>query len=237
MLSKINVIRASDFRLAWIDALGFVVAKGIPITFGKDGKRALDSCQLIELTGDAIGQIERHEVHADFPFGGKRLDGYCKEFERDFLKEYKNRNDDAKFDYLYFERLASYNGMFDQLQVMRENLELQIADKSVSNYCQAITWIPDVDNGDLTSPCLQRVWIRYIGDMGVDVHFEFRSRDLYGAFPANLCALFSMLNREVVKPNGCQIVRVVDYSDSLHLYDTDLDAVKKIALNPMVVNH
>ena len=82
------------------------------------------------------------------------------------------------------------------------------------------------------------MWIRYLGDHEVDVHFEYRSRDLWGAFPANLCALVEMLYREVLTPNKCEIKRIVDYSDSLHIYENDLDAARKVApISPMWRNH
>lgn len=37
-----------------------------------------------------------------------------------------------------------------------------------------------------------------------------------------------MLNREVIQPNGCKIRSIIDYSDSLHVYMTDLEAARKV---------
>lgn len=235
MLSNVNLIRATDFNLAWVNAIGFVLTKGVPFVFGKEKKRALDSCQLIELRGNAIGQIERREVHPDFPFQGNRLDSYCNEFTYEYLANYKTWDDDARFDYLYFERMADYKGVIDQLQIMRNGLREQCMGDVSSNYCQAITWEPEIDNGILSTPCLQKIQARYVGNHGVDIHFSWRSRDLWGAAQANLVALIECLNREVVKPNDCKIVRIVDFSDSLHIYENDLDEVRtKIGIDPML---
>jgi thymidylate synthase len=67
----------------------------------------------------------------------------------------------------------------------------------------------------------------------VDVHFTWRSRDLFTAWQSNIICLTEMLNREVVKPNNCRIVRIIDYSDSLHLYARDIADAKKVSLVPV----
>ena len=42
-----------------------------------------------------------------------------------------------------------------------------------------------------------------------------------------------MLNREVIKPNNCQIVRIIDFSDSLHIYKTNFEEARKVKLIPV----
>ncbi len=74
--------------------------------------------------------------------------------------------------------------------------------------------------------CLQRIWIRHLGDQSVEVHLTWRSRDLYTAWQVNIIALIDMLNREVIRPNNCRIVKLVDYADSLHIYESDKEAEK-----------
>jgi len=66
--------------------------------------------------------------------------------------------------------------------------------------------------------CLQRIWIRYLGDQSVEVHLTWRSRDLYTAWQANIVAIIDMLNR----------------ADSLHIYESDKDAerVKLLPASP-----
>jgi thymidylate synthase len=75
---------------------------------------------------------------------------------------------------------------------------------------------------------LQRIWLRWYEPNIVDVHYSWRSRDLYGAWPSNIVALTEMLNIEVIKPNNCIIGRIIDYSDSLHIYDYDLEEARKV---------
>lgn len=234
MLSDINVIREVDFLSAWEKSLCFVLDYGNEIVFGRDKKQALDSCQLIELTGRAIDQIESRVVHPKFPFGGNRLDQYCEEYTREYLNKYDKLSAEEKFSYQYFDRLVN---PVDQIMTMRDNLSIQIENNVMNNNCQAITWRTEEDMISVDAPCLQFLQVRYVGDNEVDVHIHFRSRDLYGAWPANIIAIVDMLNREVIRPNKCKVARIIDFSDSLHVYEKDLDSVEDILISPMVRNH
>ncbi|NIA12244.1 MAG: hypothetical protein GWP10_21630, partial [Nitrospiraceae bacterium] len=46
-------------------------------------------------------------------------------------------------------------------------------------------------------------------------------------------AIIDMLNREVIRPNGCRIVKLVDYSDSLHIYESEKGA-ERVKLLPVI---
>jgi thymidylate synthase len=252
-LSPINTIESQDFHNAWVEAIKFVLRKDHEIFFGdkKEPKLAMDSCQKIILTENAIKQIENKEIPPKYSF--KMVEQYCKEFTREYLAKYQMKSEKEKFEYLYFERLAEYDrkeveynehtGIYeieyiDQLTQMRKDLEEQIKTNIYSNRSQAITWIPSVDMGSVSPPCLQRLWIRYAGEYTVDVHFSWRSRDLFGAWQSNVIALADMLNREVVNPNNCKIKRIVDDNDSLHIYQRDWEDARKVEylpVNPMLM--
>ncbi|HOL44491.1 MAG TPA: hypothetical protein PK659_09585 [Methanothrix sp.] len=205
-----------------------MLRNGEKIIFGSGGERkeALDSTQVICLGGGAVEQILRGEVHPDFPFRGAMLEAYCGEFSREFLERYAGQPQSKKFDYVYLERMVR---SVDQLAYMRENLREQVETGVLSNKCQAVTWAPNIDcEGGGATPCLQRVWVRVSGEGLVDVHMDWRSRDLYGAWQANIVALMEMLMREVLEPCGCGVRRVVDYSDSLHIYLRDVPAAMRL---------
>jgi hypothetical protein len=53
------------------------------------------------------------------------------------------------------------------------------------------------------------------------------------AWQANLIAIVDCINREIVKPNRCTIGRVVDFSDSLHLYDNMSNIVEGLEFMPI----
>jgi thymidylate synthase len=76
------------------------------------------------------------------------------------------------------------------------------------------------------------IQVRYVGEQKVDVHWHFRSRDLISAWQANVIALTECINREVVWPNNCRLARIIDYSDSLHLYNNMQNVVNEVELVP-----
>lgn len=241
MLPHTILIRDNDFHSAWSRAIKSVLREGVDLVIGdKDNpKHIKDVCAIIELYGNAISQIENHEIHKDFPF--QHIDQYCNEFTREYQEQYLELEEDKKFVYTYFDRLTNYDitnmgytrFTTDQIKVLDEYLADQIHDEISSNRDQAVTWRVDDDLGSTSPPCLQRVFIRYLGDQSVDVHLTWRSRDLFTAWQVNVIALVDMLNREVIHPNNCKIVKLVDYSDSLHIYESDISAARGVNLVPI----
>lgn len=224
--SQIYTIESTNFNEAWYKAIQNVIKQPqTKLTFGSKEykKNALDSIQTIILTGtissQAIGQIENKVTHPQYKFGGKRLEEYCKEFTANAVNRWRNADDDSKykFDYLYADRV------WGQMETVKETLKRVINDEVKSNFMQLTTWKPCTDGTyNISSPCLQRIWWQWYEGNHIDLHFEWRSRDLYGAWQSNIVALVDMLNREIFKPNNCQIERIVDRNDSLHIYEYDL---------------
>ena len=53
---------------------------------------------------------------------------------------------------------------------------------------------------------------------------------MFTAWQANLIAIVGMLDNEVIKPNDCRIVKIVEFNTSLHIYNSDIEYAKKIEL-------
>ena len=233
-LPPTSLIEDTNFHNAYARAVRTVIRDGIDIVIGdiSEPKPIRDSCMTISLTGNAITQIENRELHLQFPF--RHIDQYCEEFTRKYLSHYLAKPSEERFSYLYLERLARYgdiaHGYTDQLVYSQHRLREEIEYDISSNRHQAITWRPSTDILSSASPCLQRIWIRYLGDHAVEVHLTWRSRDLYTAWQANIIALIDMLNREVIEPNMCRIVKLVDYADSMHIYKSDWEAAKLVKI-------
>lgn len=224
-LTPLRSFESNDFNNAWEQVLRTIIAEGKEIVFGdkNDKKKALDSVQTIILGEHAIHQIERHEIHDNFPF--RSIEPYVKTFTYEFWSEnYAHKDPAERHDYLYYDRLIRNH----QLPLMRKRLVEQIDNDMASNRCQAITWDIDRDATHEITPCFQRAWIRYEGDSNVVLHLSWRSRDAYAAWQANIIALTDLFNREVIRPCGCHIIRIVDSNDSLHIYKTDVDAATKL---------
>ena len=231
-----------DFHLAWAKAVRLCYKHGIDIVFGStdEPKKARDAVIEIILTGDAISQIQKREIHPNFPF--KSIGQYCDEYTREFLEKYVKipDNDDKKFAYLYFERLAHYEGadgtIVDQLAVLRNQMAEQIETGIMSNRSQMVTWQRKKDDYSVSPPCLQRIWQRFYPPKYIDVHLSWRSRDLIYAWQANIICVIEMLNREVYEPLGLEIMRIDDFNDSLHIYEASLPIAEKIPISPQFAN-
>ena len=234
----VHLIEERNFHNAWAKAIHTILSKGTDLVIGGGDERKpiKDSCMLISMTGNAIKQIEARELHPQYPF--RRIEEYCNEFTRAFLEEYRSKPVTERFSYLYFERLAQYqptssSNRSDQIALLKNALADQIKQNITSNRAQASTWYVPSDINRSSPPCLQRIQIRYIPEHKVDVHLTWRSRDLFTAWQSNIVCIIEMLNREVIKPNNCQIIRIIDYSDSLHLYTRDIEEAKKVKLVPV----
>jgi thymidylate synthase len=234
----VHFIEERNFHNAWAKAIHAVLSAGTDLVIGGGDERKpiKDACMLISMTGNAIKQIEARELHPQYPF--RRIEEYCKEFTRAFLDEYRSKPLKEQFSYLYFERLTHYESSSghtssDQITLLKEALADQIKQDITSNRSQAITWYVPFDINRSSPPCLQRIQIRYIPEDKVDVHLTWRSRDLFTAWQSNIVCIIEMLNREVIKPNNCQIARIIDYSDSLHIYTRDIEDAKKVKFVPV----
>ena len=246
MLSDIHLVQETNFNRAYWQAIQNVLKSNRigtqfelePMCFGtaKAPKYAYDSCQLIELTGNAIRQVLNKEVHPLSTF--KSMDSYVNELTPEWLENYQNEKDpNKKFDYTYVERLMEYAnlpdveewGTYDQISNMFEQIDEQIKTEIASNFCQAITWYVERDGTiNRSSPCLQRIWSRWYPGNLIDLHFEWRSRDLIHAWQPNIVALTQMMQNMVFEPNDCKLTRIVDFSDSLHIYKGDIEEAKRI---------
>jgi thymidylate synthase len=235
-LAPCFLIESEDFHEAWFEAVYADMLCGTPINFGssREPKKARDSVQTIVMTGKAIEQVQNCEIHPFYRMKELAIQGYKKEYDRKWFDEVYSQiplGDKRRFTYLYIERLIKHRvpgGFLDQISKLRELLKEQIESGVSSNRHQVITWEPDVDMGSDAPPCLQRIWIRYYPGGYVDVHFEWRSRDLFNAWQGNLIGLVAMLLLEVIIPNNCKILRIIDKSDSLHIYEGVLGEANKV---------
>ena len=161
--------------------------------------------------------------------------------EPDSFKEYYNHSMPPYCD----ERFI------DQLMVIRDNIKRRIekgGECLVSNRDQVITWIPDRDMFvPEDQPCLQRIqffvyeYPLYEKDNTLykkgkaEFHCEWRSRDGFAAWNSNMIGLIKMLMKEIFEPNDLELIRVVDFCNSFHLYESDWESaalVKPANISP-----
>jgi len=259
-LPPINLIQETDFRNAWAKAIQFIMKNGVEITFGGpdkndrtkiERKRAKDSHQIIVMTGFAIDQMNSCQLHPQFPT--KQLEFlqlYCRQFTRQGVADWLALpdGDDHKATYIYAELVMNYPQIYgpnaiDQMKILKENLQEQIANQIVSNRTQAITWQPQKHAKHHEPPCLQRIQVRFLGfdeNAGplVENIYDWRSRDTFNAWMSNKVCINKMMNREVLRFNNARLVRDIDRNASLHVYYgnwDEADKVKLISLNPQMM--
>jgi thymidylate synthase len=178
-------------------------------------------CSKITLTGSGIRDIFSINLHPKFPTKLLHCEQYIKEYTREWIASQKLRPEIEQFVYNYMGRLIerSVDGItLDQIKQLRKNLTSQ----GTSRRHQIITWEPERDMFSASPPCLQRIWIRILDDDGnCEIHFDWRSRDLYGAWMSNYIGLFNMLQREILAPLNLTVLKVVDNCNSLHIYEGD----------------
>lgn len=216
-----------DFPTAWENAVRFCLKSGYKIDT-EYNQESLDMCSRIILSGRAIQQIKNRQLHPKFPTKGKHLQEYIKQFTPEF--------DASKFEYTYYDRLTSYpvneNDIIyiDQLKYIKKNIKN-------SRRLQAIVWDPNIDLYSNEPPCLQRLWIRVLEEPDyefgikkkgmVELHFMWRSRDIYAAWMSNLVGLVYMVYNEVLK-DDYEIVKLVDFINAAHINESDWDVARLV---------
>ena len=211
-----NLIHAVGLADAWAQAVNFVMKNGMQIKT-EYGPMSRDICSVIEIREPYVEPM----LHPQFPTKELHVKEYLKQWERDY--DWKKQG----FEYNYMDRLINYPSRgkdVDQLKAIRDLLP-----QGVSRRRQAITWIPERDlfvKED--QPCLQRLWVRVIGEGNAEMHCMWRSRDLFAAWNSNMVGLLTMIKREVLEPNKLKLVKVVDFCNSLHIYEADWEEASKV---------
>lgn len=259
-----KTIPSVSFPKAWEEAVKFVRESPEKLTFGggKEVKHAVDSQTTIILDEHAVREVFGHVVHPSDPFATpKKLQEYINEYSDaydaskfdytyyDILKRgYKKYYIDSKYSssidtLLGTEKNGDFFLMqdFNQVEALKVGLQKQVDENLSSNRNVAVLWNPVVHTySTKAQPCWNEVLVRYVpsdhpGLRGVKIYNHFRSHDLFAAWEGNMIAMIEFLNREVVKPCGCEIVEIVETNFSLHIYEYDLPQafmVKTIPVNP-----
>ncbi len=223
-----NFIQAVGLADAWSQAVNYVMKNGMEIRT-EYGPMSRDICSVIEIRDPYAEPM----LHPQFPTKELHVKEYLKQWERDY--DWKKQG----FEYNYMDRLINYPSRgkdVDQLKAIRDLLPL-----GVSRRRQAITWIPERDlfvKED--QPCLQRLWVRALGEGNAEMHCMWRSRDLYAAWNSNMVGLLTMIKREVLLPNDLKLVKVVDFCNSLHIYEADWEAasaIKPLPRSPQMMRY
>lgn len=239
------VISDKNFANSWAYACRYIMRDGIKIRREDDYDGPLpytmDADVTIILDKEAVGEVMDGKTHPQFPTKTNSLDAYKREYTYEYVEEHNNLPLEDQFSYLYMDRFINYptsdGKTIDQLEKLAENIRRH----GISRRHQMITWIPEIDLFSQSPPCLQRIQVRplmskyELTPVGkkrpLEVELNFRSRDIYGAYPSNEIGILYMLDTYVCQ-NDFEIVRVIDKSKSGHVYERDWDEANNINYLP-----
>ncbi len=241
-----KTIKSVSFPKAWEEAVKFVRKSPEKLTFGggKEVKHAVDSQCTIILDEHAVREVLGQVTHPSDPFATPAK-------LKEYIAEYTDEYDASKFDYTYYDLLK--NGFkkhmrneprhkdcifhsFNQVGSLRDGLEKQCKEKLSSNRNVAVLYNPVIHTySPKSAPCWNEVLVRWKQEGEVQIYWTFRSHDLFSAWGGNTVAMVTFLDRDIVKPCGCEIVEICEFNYSLHIYNYDLPAamkIKEVQVNP-----
>lgn len=147
---------------------------------------------------------------------------YCSDEE--FLQE--AGIEQPPFVYTYPERVLhwSYKGEWvNQLDVVLNRLKNNLG----SNRATMTLYHPGLDAERKDIPCLN--WLQAtVRHQKLELHCIFRSNDLYGAWPANILFITCLGLSIAEELDGVCFNGIHYHSSSLHIYHTDLPAVREV---------
>lgn len=199
------LIKSKDFHDAWYRMNREIMKDGalLPSRYNST-VMTNDACVTIELTGNAIEQVLYCELHKDYNMKSG-LVSYMKQFDYS-TDEFKKSDKEQRYTYA--------GRMFPDTDTIRMEHLLVPFDKGV----QLTTWNKFIDLGSDVRPCFQRMWIRELHNNTCELHVTFRSHDV-NAWQFNMIGLVDYARRYLLK--GRKIVKIVEFNDSLHIYDYD----------------
>lgn len=202
-----------------------IVESGKDITFGYEKKHARDTCMTIQVYGKAVKRLLNGSVPKGFPFSGDKL----KEFNRQGVMDNPNPFD---FVYTYQQLLRKFESntqiSIDQLDNIRHRIGEAIYTGVRDNGSVGILFHPNMISWQ-EKPCWNWLQVVYLGDNKLSVRFLFRSHDYGTAMWANLSFILHLLRHFVARPNECEIVEVILFSSSAHIYEGDSDNAEAIS--------
>jgi len=235
-------IESADLITAYKRLIHYCLENRCHVPFGDAKNPKVMECEISSqtiLSGKAVKQlldgVNYLSQFSFIPLKRNSIQGYIDEYSMEFIEKQRllDEKDPRKFAYLYYDRLKFGEGpdgkTYDQVEAVKNDLARQIKEDRPSNRNQMITWNVSRDLFSDSPPCLQRVWVAYLGDHKIGISLDWRSRDLYGAWLANLVALTNMFERDIARPNNCEIVWLKDKCDSLHIMEGDYkEALKTV---------
>jgi thymidylate synthase len=178
---------------AWAKAVEKVFIEGRRVATAYDKKGDLPS---IEATSTILvhDPFAEPRISKRVPCGLEELEIYRLEVTHGVHDHWIGSSPTA-WTYTYHDRLFNYivphRGAIDQMESVYNSICEDVFIEG--RRYQAITWVPEIDRNEEHCPCLQRLFFRIAkkdeDSYYLNMHSDWRSRDLWGAWLMNVHAL------------------------------------------------
>ena len=192
------------------------------------GKNPVETVELIGLRSEIKKPGNKKELEGYiWKADSEAWEIYREEFfdksKRDFEYTYGSRLLDWGVKYLYPPREVDLKPIsINQIEYIINELK---RDRS-SRRAIAPTWIPPIDEKTANSPCLMNFHCFIRDDILIGI-CNYRSHDIFGAYPANSYGLAGMLEYIGDRLN-CPTGSLTFFSESAHIYQHDWPKVASI---------
>ncbi len=160
------------------------------------------------------------------------------QFSQQMLDEYVpciTESDIKGFVYTYGNRLHKFPAYHEKFGYIGdwnqiEHIAYQLKEKDTTRRAIAHTWIIGKDDMSDEPPCLQSVQFT-IRNNKLNCVAYFRSNDICQAYGANAYGLYNLMEKVLYKIDKCELCigSLMTISNCAHVYDSDLQAARRIA--------
>jgi len=231
-MSNIPVITVCGKNIpeAWEKAVIAVWERGIDVRteYDKEGDPPSKDCTMIMEVEEPMSEPR---IHRAFPGGLEDLEIYRQEVING-VHDHWIKPEEGKWQYTYHQRLFNYPARSAKIDQM-DYIVQKLSQVTYSRRAQAITWSVDLDPSSDDPPCLQRIWLRVVGQEkpALSMNTHWRSRDAYKAAFMNIFAITDVQRLIAQRISGnlgreISVGRYVDISDSFHIYGSYYDEFK-----------
>lgn len=206
----IVLVESSDFNEAWYKILCNILLYGKQVP--KDTESdvdTLDSAVSVSIYGKGVLQMYMGTLHSQAPMK-----------DRNALQNYVNQFIPGTDEY----ETAALEQPYTYGSRLKEQVDEHMQQDNVRPFNRKVlmsTWDERSDTGADNPPCLISLQIRELAMKTCEVHTYWRSHDAFGAWQWNMVAIVNMVNKLVCEPLGLTMVKLTDFSASMHIYDYD----------------
>lgn len=233
MITPIKVFSGDNIDIIDAKYCQELTTHGVDLNFGDKDERkdATEIMAIIQLYGQAIDDVLAGKTPKRFPWAGEKV----KVLQESFQEMAQDTSHEYNYPMLMACQIGAnpqegYDNVIyrDQMAIVREHLRRYLNDGVISNRIVGNIYNPAYYK-HRAMPCFQWFQVRLLNDGTISLRILFRSHDYGSAVWANICAIVYWFYQQCLLgwDTELKISEVIVISTSAHVYDYDMDGVKK----------